>query len=473
MPYTELYCDTATGSNLNAGDDKDIVTSTNGDWGIAAANRFTAASGTPFSGVSVGDFASIYLDGASVTACVARVTAVGGGGASLTLSTVSRSGTAPTNGATGRTCTVGGKWKGPNGTSGFPFGFVSGAMTDASSNIVRVNFKNGTNYAITAAILHSVAGATIFQGYTTTPGDGGKAVIDGGTTGAAYVLLNSNSSRMFYQDLIFQNNGATGSANLVTLSELCSFYRCVFNSSRGNGISANTNGMTLIECEAYACNQSNTANLAGFNIGAIANVIRCIAHDNTGSNTNGFISSSFNATFQSCIADSNGASGFFWNGTLPGSIRDCVAYNNAGDGMKFNYTQSTVFFAENCILAKNGGYGINLAGGSRGGYIANCAYGAGTFANTSGTTNALGSIIQSGAVTLASNTSPWTDEGNGDFTLNSTAGAGAACRNAGIGTFTQTAASYAGTVSHPDIGAAIHAASGGGSTSSKSFSFIG
>src|SRR5437763_1304956 len=107
MAFTEFYCDAASGAQINAGDNKTVVTSTNGDWGNAAANRFTAASGTPFSGVSVGDFASVYLDGATTAVYIARVTAVNGGGASLDLSSTAKCGTAPTTGATGRSCTVG------------------------------------------------------------------------------------------------------------------------------------------------------------------------------------------------------------------------------------------------------------------------------------------------------------------------------------------------------------------------------
>jgi hypothetical protein len=112
MAFTEFYCDASAGANVNAGDltANGVVTSTNGDWGNATANRFTAASGTPFSGVSVGDFASVYLDGATIAVYIARVTAVNGGGASLDLSTTAISGTAPATGATGRSCTTGGAW---------------------------------------------------------------------------------------------------------------------------------------------------------------------------------------------------------------------------------------------------------------------------------------------------------------------------------------------------------------------------
>ncbi len=87
----------------------------------------------------------------------------------------------------------------------------------------------------------------------------------------------------------------------------------------------------------------------------------------------------------------------------------------------------------------------------------NCGYGAGTQANTSGATNGTGDLDVGGAVTYASDATPWADPANGDFRISL-----AAAKGAGRGAFTQTAASYAGTVGYPDIGAAQSAASGGG-----------
>src|SRR6184192_2760283 len=78
--FTEFYCQTG-GSNLNAGSTTNntaAYTSTNGNWN--GSSIFTPTDGsTPASSVSVGDFASVYLDAASVAVFVARVTVVAAG----------------------------------------------------------------------------------------------------------------------------------------------------------------------------------------------------------------------------------------------------------------------------------------------------------------------------------------------------------------------------------------------------------
>jgi hypothetical protein len=74
--------------------------------------------------------------------------------------------------------------------------------------------------------------------------------------------------------------------------------------------------------------------------------------------------------------------------------------------------------------------------------------------------NATDAVI-SGNVTYANDVTPWTDPANGDFRISL-----AAAKGAGRGTYTQTAASYAGTVGYPDIGAA-QSTGGGGSSSSR------
>ncbi len=464
MAWTEFYCDTATGAQINAGDAtaNGVVTSTNGDWGNAAANRFTAAAGTPFSGVSVGDFASVYLDGATVAVYIGRVTAVNAGGASLDISSTAKSGTAPTTGATGRSCTTGGKWKGPNAADGFPFGFVQSTMTNVAADAPRVNLKTGSNYAITAAMTHANAGPIRFEGYTGSAGDGGQAIIDGGTSGVSYVLLTSSTANVDYVNLILQNNGATGAANgfVVNTSSEVFLSRNVVNSVRGSGFSLTTQCMA-IECEAYACNQSNTSGAAGYSSTAASNILRrCISHDNTGSNTSGFTVTAL-TIMDKCIADTNGFVGLNCTVTTAMTITESDFYNNVNDGIRLNNASAANFFIENCNLVKNGtggtGYGINCSGaGVRHGLIRNCGFGSGTAANTTGTTTGLSSLVESGSVTYASNLLPWVDAANGDFRISL-----ATAKGAGRGTFVETAASYTGTVGYPDIGAGQHADAGG------------
>lgn len=457
MAFTEFYCDTATGANINAGDAtaNGVVTSTNGAWSTVT-NIFTATAGTPFSGVSVGDFASLYLDGGTLSVYVARVTAVGGGGLTLTLSSTAKSGTAPTTAGIGVSCTTGGKWKGPNAAVAFPFGFVQNTMTNAAGDFPRINIKNGTNYAITAVMTHPNVGPIRWQGYTSAAGDGGKATIDGGTSGASYNLLAASCTNNDFVDLIFQNNGASAALAGVSVSGAeNNFLRCVVNNVRGNGFASTVTG-TLVECEAYACNQANTAAFGGFNSSANgANLLRCISHDNVGSNSAGFVVGG--SAWFNCIADTNGGIGFNCTATVGAVLVGCDSYNNTSDGVRFANASAAFFYLENCNLVKNGGYGVNGSGaGTRNGSIVNCGFGAGTQVNTSGTTTGLSALVESGSITYASDVTPWIDPANGDFRVNLPTAKGA-----GRGAFTQTAASYAGTVGYPDVGAGQHQDSGG------------
>lgn len=478
MAFTEFYVDSATGSNINAGDDKTVVTETNGDWDNAASNRFTAASGTPFSGVSVGDFASIYLDGATTAVYIGRVTAVNGGGASLDISATAKSGTKPSAGATGRSCTVGGKWAGPSGASGFPLTFVESAMVNVSGHGVRVNCK-GTN-SVTAAISHSITGSVRFQGYTSSPGDGGRWTLSGGTSGASYTVLTLPNHGPFFQDVIFLNNGATGSADGVIMQGSSRFFRCVFTGMVGGGVNINPASAgavgALIECEAYGNNTSNTASKGGVIInGPGVTLVRCMIHDNTGSNTHGVfvaIGSSGQCHMVDCVVESNGASGFFsvsstnnWQSFV---FQGCDFYNNAGSGVSIANAAAgfVLLHVESCNLLKNGAYGIttSLSTGTFGGHLLNNGYGSGSEANTSGASNLVAGLEESGAVTYASGVTPWVDPANGDFRIDLEA-----AKRAGRGAFLQTQAGYSGTVAYPDIGAAQHQDSGGSSGGSFVF----
>jgi hypothetical protein len=468
VAFTEFYCQT-TGSNLNAGSttaDVAAYTATNGNWS-STTGVFTPTSGNPSLSVAVGDFCSVYPDAATVGVFVARVTAVSA--TTITLSTTAKAGTAPTTAVTGVSLKAGGAWKGPNGAEAFPFGFVTAALTNAASNMTRVNLKGGTNYAITAAVTHSIAGPTVFQGYTTAPGDGGMATIDGGTLGTSYVLLTVSAAHIWITSLVFANNGASGNANGVAVTGArCVVDGCVFHDVRGTGLYFTGGSGVVSECEFYACNQSNTDGLAGLNaFTATCTVQRCVAHDNVGTNGDGFRGTAFvgTATFHSCIADSNGRYGF----NLPGNqtshyLHRCDVYNNGADGVRSSSDAGVITVVlENCNFVKNGGYGYNAVASFNimQGLVRSCGFGAGTRANTSGATNAgaLASVSIVGSVIYAADVTPWVDPANGDFRVNL-----AAARGAGRGAFTQTQAGYAGTVAYPDIGAAQHqeAASGGG-----------
>ena len=456
MAFTNFCCRSG-GSNLNAGtltgDTTEPGTSASftyasGNW-VQSTGVFTVASGDPASdGVAVGDFASVYADGSSVTGFVGRVTARDS--TTITVSGTAKSGTKPTDGTGDRTLKIGGAWLGPNGTSGFPFNFIENACTNSSGDKVRVNFKNDATYSITSGITHSSnIGPFWLQGYTDSYGDLGKAVIDGGTSGASYVLLTMSSLGHIYTqllDFVFQNNGATGSATGVTVSSDLRFMmkRCVVHDVRGNGFEV----PIAIECEAYACNQSNTATKAGFAQISGAGVIlkRCISHDNTGSNSNGFYTQTSVFHYHDCISDTNGKHGFYFNNTTTGSLYGCDAYGNGSDGAA-HYTATTVMHIENCNFIKNGGYGINKASGTMYGQIVNCGFGAGTQANTSGQIGGSPNVVETGTVTYANDVTPYSDPDFDDFSILLKQ-----ARGTGRGAFSTTGGGS--TTGYPDIGAA-------------------
>ena len=452
MAFTEFCCRSG-GSNLNAGtrtgNSTEPGTAANltyasGTW-VSATGVFTPASGDPSAdGVAVGDFASVYADGATVTTLVGRVTARTT--TTITVSTTAKSG-GTTDGTSNRTLKIGGAWQGPNGTSGFPLTFLTVGCTNAAADPVAINLKNDATYSITAAIAGVASSAILTQGYTTSYHDGGYALIDGGTSGASYTLFTPNATgTKYFRSLKFGNNGATGSADGVIAGDRTQWSQCVFFGMRGSGFAGATSE-TLHECEAYGNNLSNTAGKGGF---VTSSCFNCISHDNTGSNTAGFVAAANGQrnVFVGCIADTNGSVGFSDGGLRGVAIINCDAYNNTGSGISITGSTAVV---HNCNLIKNGGWGIASTAAQ---YIAvNCGIGSGTQANASGSFQ-LDQLV-SGTVTYASNVTPWTDPANGDFRISL-----AAAQGTGRGSFTQTAASYAGTVGYPDIGAAQSQASG-------------
>lgn len=477
MAYTDFFCRSG-GSNVNGGalasnaepGTNAVYTSTNGNWSTVT-NQFTPTDGTtPASTVTVGDFASVYLDGATLAVCIARVTVVAAGvNGPITLSTTSRVGTAPVTGATGRTIKVGGAWAGPSGAVGFPLNFSASfnVLTNAAADACRINLKNDQTYTVSSQISISSTAFAV-QGYTSSAGDGGKATIDGSTNVIKVIAMSGTGSLI--ADFIFVSSAASGSIDIASDTGGSTWFRCVFHGARNTGLSLQASGSVAIECEAYANNTSNTAAKGGFSLGLVgAACYRCVSHDNTGSNSAGFVGTLGGGIIANCIADTNGGKGI--NVTIGANgaraqISACDIYNNGSDGIAIATTTNLMcFHIENCNLIKNTGAGINVTATAANytGLAFNNGYGAGTQAN--GSADILGGIISSGAVTYGSNLTPWFDPANGDFRINL-----AAANWAGRGAFTETATSYAGTVGYPDIGAA-QSKTGPGGTFSKEVSY--
>lgn len=458
VTYQEFYVQT-TGSNLNAGDtatDAATATFSRGSWD-ASTGVFTPEIGNT-TGATVGAFASIYLTGATQTGFVARITAVSS--TQITVSLTAKSGTAPVTTVGGIVMKVGGAWAGPSGTASFPFGFYSSLQTNAAADTARINFKAAT-YSITAAMVHTLDGKTIFQGYTTTAGDGGKAIIDGGTSGSYYNLLRvtagPDDTDSTIADFIFQNNGSTGSSTnahgLWLNSGGFNAWRCVARNIGGHGFLHQGRGV-VASCEAYNCATNNSATQAGFASSSSGSYFWfCISHHNTGSNVDGFRLGSTTHTIN-CISWANGRHGFNVTAGSVRTIQQCDAYANGGAGLNITNTVTGPTICENSNFVFNGGAGIDVNLSVTTGVISNCGFGAGSSVNGGGSIAENYVLEERGTVTYT-NAIPWSGAATGNFTI-TLAGA----KNAGRGAFVQSdGGTTAGT---PDIGAAFAADSGGG-----------
>lgn len=454
MAFTEFYCDAANGSNLNAGSESGgaaRLTYASGSW-VASTGVFTAASGNPNTdGVVVGDFASVYPDGASVAVFIGRVTAKDA--TTITVSLTAKSGTAPTDGTSNRTLKIGGTWKGPNAAESFPLDFINTAMNNGTNVVPRVNFKNNASYVASGALTAS-ASTVVFQGYTTTPGDGGMATIDGGTGGSAYNLVAVTGANILFKNIKFYQNGGSGGSvsthgvNVTGARNV--LHQCVCAGMRGSGFYVATPAL-LLECEAYDCNRNNSTAKGAIHLlssGAIA--IRCYSHHNAGSNGNGYYADT-TVSFIGCVAHSNGKDGWYANSDQFLTLIGCEAYNNTGSGLDSQGGSGTLNFnVQSCNFVKNGRYGIECSATTRYGVIYNCGFGAGTQANSLGQITAnISPVGISGSVTYPNDVTPWADPANGDFRI-----VLPEAKAAGRGSYLQTYGESApNTVGYPDIGA--------------------
>lgn len=465
--FEEFYV-TGTGNNLNSGhttDNAATFSATGGFW-TNATGVFQKAGLSPVAGgVTNGAWASVYPDAATTNVYIGRVTAVSDVSNTIVVSLSFKVGTAPANDTAGATSIkVGGAWKGPNTNNvnsydkQFPFDGVAGTMTGASGLTPRVNFKNSVIYYLTNGMAQNKVGPIRFQGYTTTPGDGGKAIFDGSAISANFLMFNMAANFIDLDSFIFRTNGTAAVNNtlLAVGSGRSTVSRCVFIGSAASGITAN--GCVVFECEAYNCGRANSAGQAAFlGSGTGSLFVRCISHDNPTTGTGGFCSTG-QSTYLDCISFNNrvgyqdaSATGSTWIG--------CDAYSNTLYGIELaDGGVTTTIYAANCNFFRNGNYGINSpTTRAHDGLIQNCMFGSGT------QTNVLGSLGTNMTLTITAatdrrnlgiytaNLTPWVDPTNGNFTIKTTAGT----RSLGRGNYTQLLiASPTNTVSFPDIGAA-------------------
>lgn len=279
-------------------------------------------------------------------------------------------------------------------------------------------------------------------GYTSTRGDNGRATITTATNSVILYEIGNGDMSSFWYNIIFTNTAGTravGFSNNGDAFGTLFCQNCLFDGFT-YALYVVTNYIyhgALIECEIRNCTTIGVyvSNPRDLEFDA------CFIHDNAAGvqfNTGGD-SQMCSVRFNRTVVYNNTAYGieragndgggqlalYFWNSAV---------VSNGSDGINIvgNASTGQILFLFNTIAVSNGGYGVNANnvttpvspwGGPLYGGASNAYYG-----NTSGARNNFPSLP--GDITLTG--SPFTNPSGGNFTLNNTAGAGAACKGAGF-----------------------------------------
>ena len=262
------------------------------------------------------------------------------------------------------------------------------------------------------------------------------------------VTLNNANSFVSITNVILDCNSRSG-VGALSIQGRCNYAKWVtaINGGGSAHVILIANNAALLQCEVA---DSTTNNYGGIYISsASAVVIGCVVRDHVG---RAFDTNAQNASsFRDCIAyncsNATHGWGFYVQGSATNAFMNCVAFNCEAGGFRLQSADSFMACL-NCVVTENGGFGFGHNSLPMAMMLLNCA----GYDNTSGnypTGGTLPTIIDF----VALSGDPFTSTATDDFSLNSTAGAGADCKAAGIGPVGQTSAI--------DIGAVQSAGSGG------------
>jgi hypothetical protein len=335
--------------------------------------------------------------------------------------------------------------------------YVVGTFTLTSTITWNTNFSSLSN------------GGVRIYGYTTTRGDNGRFTVTSSTNSINLFTFGSSARDYYFRNVSITHTATTRGKGVTTTNNQIAarivYENCIFDGcAQAIHVDSNTFDSGLVGLILKNCEIKNSVAEGVQNPGAML-FINCYVHDNGGAGIQlikGFDGSRGPLTLIGSILYNNGAAGVLDNsqngdvlngGTIVFASH-CAFVSNHGSGLD-SRTQPHMAHAENCIFYDNGqvlsaGYGWSFqdpAGVYSGG---NNAYGN----NFSGAIRNQAALP--GDVTLTAD--PFTNKGSGDFSLNSAAGGGALCKQAGFpGTLIGGGAGFA------NIGP-LDPASGGSST---------
>lgn len=364
--------------------------------------------------------------------------------------------------------TTGAGVSGTGGLGGAMSTFAAVVSFLVAGNIAYV--KSGT-YTLTVTVTLSLvnnAGMQEFRGFGSVRGDNGaRPLVTSATNSINLFTMASGPAGYRFFHLKFTSTAGTRGYGFTTTNTAIAYdftwEDCIFD-----GLSRAIYG--------------DVAVTFGIGLGIVANceILNCV---NEGIKISGTL------FIDSCYIHNNGIDGIrdIGGGNVPGSwvVVNSVFYSNAGRGIYSTNSGTgpanrTQWLIKNCAFVSNTNSGVDLApSGSPGNIVldldsnifdSNGAFGVTLGAtpsalfnrnnayrsNTSGNRN----NIPVGQADVALTGSPFTNAAGGDFSLNNTAGAGAACRAVG---FPGVMGAGSGGTGYLDIGALQHQDSGGSS----------
>jgi len=363
-PYTSGWADfymRDTGSNLNSGS----TTSTTATHTYASGNltapppptplTFTVASGDPVAdGVDIGDWASVYPDGNTVTPFIGKVIA-------RTRTTISidqtndKFGSPPTGGTGNRTLKIGGAWE------DFELCAAGGALNNQTvTQSTRININNGDYYPSGDRTLGLVGTTTYkvwWRGYwplVEGEMDNPLAITGPAIYQSAYkITFNTRNIISNIQFYSFDTSVLTQTGDHCVIND-CAFYTDGSGATTKLVVHSSTTKVRFISCWFYCFGSS----VNPFDI----------------SNTPpDFIGCDFDCEAANCIETTGGLfyrcrfvrPASYGIKTATGSLQvvHCTFYKCGSDSIRWTSTPGASIIANNMFVL-SGGYDINNASGA-------------------------------------------------------------------------------------------------------------
>jgi len=384
----------------------------NTDLVIDANNTKISSAGSPFGATSVGNFVQISA-GTNFTTGFYQITAVVGA-----LATLDRA--CGTAGATGGTFRMGG-------------GLLTLAKNLTSLVAENRTYVKAGTYTITAtlSIPASITGGLTWEGFGTTPGDLGTRPLITTATNSTKLFTPANQSTPYkILNIDMSNTAGTRAEALIASTSnpgpLVILEKCILDGF-SVAIRGDFNGdyyfspLVLIGVEI-----KNSTSHAIFQNGDLL-CYDCYIHDNTG---NGIFSDSNNQGLSMkvflhtrVVRNAYGIDQAALHFTSTLILINSIFHANTNDGVRTTVATLLNLILINNLFTDNGGYGFNSSSVPQVFTSLNNAY--------RNNTTAARNNLAAGTNDITLSADPYTNAAGNDYTLNATAGGGAALRSAG------------------------------------------